>query len=44
MLRRSGEPEDIARVVSFLASEESSFITGQSIAADGGRIDLLSHT
>ena len=44
MLRRSGEAEDIARVVSFLASEESSFITGQSIAADGGRIDLLSHT
>ena len=44
MLWRSGEPEDIARVVSFLASEESSFITGQSIAADGGRTDLLSHT
>ena len=44
MLRRAGEPEDIARIVSFLASEESSFITGQSIAADGGRIDLLSHT
>ncbi|KAJ7035951.1 hypothetical protein C8F04DRAFT_499571 [Mycena alexandri] len=30
-------PEDIASVVSFLAAKESTFITGQSISADGGR-------
>ncbi|KAJ6614972.1 NAD(P)-binding protein [Mycena sp. CBHHK59/15] len=30
--------EDIASLVSFLASKESSFITGQSINADGGRL------
>ncbi|KAJ7291812.1 NAD-binding protein [Mycena rebaudengoi] len=31
-------PEDIASLVSFLASEKSSFITGQSINADSGRV------
>ncbi|KAJ7103818.1 acetoin reductase family protein [Mycena epipterygia] len=31
-------PENIASFVSFLASKESSFITGQSILADGGRL------
>ncbi|KAJ7479452.1 NAD-binding protein [Mycena galericulata] len=30
-------PEEIAALVSFLASKESAFITGQSISADGGR-------
>ncbi|KAJ7921133.1 hypothetical protein B0H13DRAFT_2249624 [Mycena leptocephala] len=30
-------PDNIASVVSFLASKEASFITGQSICADGGR-------
>ncbi|KAJ7458322.1 hypothetical protein B0H11DRAFT_2061713 [Mycena galericulata] len=30
-------PEDIARVVSFLAAPSSGFITGQSVSADGGR-------
>jgi len=33
---RLGEPEDIAAAVSFLASDEASFITGQVISADGG--------
>lgn len=33
---RIGEPEDIARVVAFLASPESSWIYGQTILADGG--------
>ncbi len=42
-LRRIGEPEDIARVALFLASEESGFVTGQVIVADGGRVDFVSH-
>jgi 3-oxoacyl-[acyl-carrier protein] reductase len=36
-LGRLGEPEDIARVVSFLASPESFWINGQVIKANGGR-------
>jgi dehydrogenase/reductase SDR family protein 4 len=36
-LRRIGEPEDIAGLAVFLASSAGSFITGQSIVADGGR-------
>ncbi|MDP3728332.1 MAG: SDR family NAD(P)-dependent oxidoreductase [bacterium] len=35
-LKRAGKPEDIAEVVAFLASEESSYITGQTIIVDGG--------
>lgn len=35
-LRRLGTPEDIASLVSFLASDEASFITGQVITSDGG--------
>jgi 3-oxoacyl-[acyl-carrier protein] reductase len=33
---RIGEPEDIARVVSFLASDEAKWINGQNIGANGG--------
>ena len=35
--RRMGTPEDIAHAVSFLASPEAGFITGQRIVVDGGR-------
>jgi meso-butanediol dehydrogenase/(S,S)-butanediol dehydrogenase/diacetyl reductase len=35
-LGRLATPEDVAGVVSFLASENSSYITGQSIIVDGG--------
>jgi NAD(P)-dependent dehydrogenase (short-subunit alcohol dehydrogenase family) len=35
-LKRLGRPEEIARIVSFLASPQNSFITGQNIIADGG--------
>jgi hypothetical protein len=31
-----GSPDEIAATVLFLASEEASFITGQTIIADGG--------
>ncbi len=40
-LGRIGEPEDIADVVSFLASDDSRWITGRTILTDGGLTDAL---
>ncbi len=37
-LRRMGKAEDVANVVKFLASEESSYITGQVLHVDGGML------
>ena len=37
-LKRLGNSEDVANVVKFLASEESSYITGQVINVDGGMV------
>ncbi|MGM8214436.1 3-oxoacyl-[acyl-carrier-protein] reductase [Bacillaceae bacterium W0354] len=37
-INRLGEPEDVAKVVRFLASSDSDYITGQTIHVDGGMV------
>ena len=39
-LGRIGQPSEIAAIAAFLASEDASYITGQCIYADGGRLAL----
>jgi glucose 1-dehydrogenase len=39
-LGRCGEPEEIAAIAAFLASDDASYMTGQTIYADGGRLAL----
>jgi len=37
---RIGEPHELANVIRFLLSEESSFMTGQTVVASGGRVTI----
>jgi NAD(P)-dependent dehydrogenase (short-subunit alcohol dehydrogenase family) len=39
-LGRCGEPEEIAGIAAFLASDDASYMTGQTLYADGGRMAL----
>jgi 3-oxoacyl-[acyl-carrier protein] reductase len=43
MMRRIGEPEDVANAVAFLAAPESGWITAQTLVVDGGRMDYTGH-
>lgn len=39
-MQRAGEPDEVAKVAVFLASQYASYITGQTIYPDGGRLGL----
>ena len=39
-MQRIGQPEEVARVVLFLVSEQSSYMTGQTLVVCGGRVML----
>jgi NAD(P)-dependent dehydrogenase (short-subunit alcohol dehydrogenase family) len=43
MVGRTGQPDDIANAVAFLASPESGFVTAQVLTIDGGRMDYIGH-
>ena len=37
-LARMGQPEDVAKAICFLASDDAAYITGQVIKVDGGMV------
>ena len=37
-MKRMGQPEEVAEAILFLASDKASFITGASLATDGGKL------
>jgi NAD(P)-dependent dehydrogenase (short-subunit alcohol dehydrogenase family) len=39
-MKRLGEPSEVADVVAYLASDASSYITGEIVVVDGGRMPL----
>ena len=39
-LKRVGKPEEIAESIVFLSSDQASFITGATVAVDGGKAAL----
>ena len=43
LVPRLGQPDDIAHMALYLASDEASFITGQILKVDGGQLAHLPH-
>jgi len=36
-----GQPEDVARAIAYLASDDAAFVTGTGLLVDGGRLATL---